>query len=214
MSAGYRPVSAILLLIAVALGGSSAAAQNLERARRAGDERGGATDEARLRTLSRLLMARSRNLADLKVDDQEILLHCGKLDAAGPDFESLDQLTPGQVQVLTEAASTKLRTEVDLEFSGTTVPAGNVAEGHPGLYSLWLKRVEGGWHLVFNSESDVWGTQRDPSRDVEEIALEYETTSEASEQMKPALIEAAGGGVLELRWGRHRFSAQFSVGNS
>ena len=208
--AGVCGAAVCLLLIAIAAPSSA----QVESVRRGGEERDEAAAEARRQAFSRLLLTQSRNLAFLKVADQEIVLHCGKVAADGADYENLEQLSAGEVQVLTTAAGTKLRTEVDLSFGGNIVPTGNLAEGYPGLYSVWLKRADEGWLLVFNREADVWGTQRDPAMDVEEVALHHETVEEVAEEMKTSLEEADGGGVLEIRWGRHRWTAAFQLAGS
>jgi hypothetical protein len=167
--------------------------------------------EQRLKSLSRLLWNQSRNLNSVEVDEAEILVHCGKVTRDSVDYLSLDALKDGDVLMLTLAASTKLRTEADLRFGNTAIPTGNVAEGFAGTYSLWIRRVSDGWHLIFNNEADVWGTQRDPSRDFEEISLTYEANDDPAEEMKILVTEADGLGVLSILWGDHRWSADFVV---
>lgn len=156
-------------------------------------------------------MMRSRNVDTLEVDGRElVLVHCGKVGASGSDYESLESLAPGEVQVLTGAAATKLRAEVDLAFGDTVIRTGNVAAGYAGTYSLWLQATEQGWSLVFNDEADVWGTQRDPAHDVATIALSHETLGEPADVFAIS-VSAEGGGALELRWGSHRWWAPFRI---
>jgi len=204
-----RATAATAVLILV---GTSTGAAQVQAARRAGrDEKSATEAEARLRSLSRLLMRQSRNLAVLDIEGGEVLVHCGKLPADGTDFGNLESLEPGQVQVITAAATTKLRSDADLHFRDATIPTANVAEGFAGLYGLWLKRAGDGWHLLFNNEADVWGTQRDPGADVAEIALDHENLPESAGEMTVALRKTESGGVLEIRWGHHHWSAPFRL---
>ncbi len=114
--------------------------------------------------------------------------------------------------MLTSAAASKLTTDRTLRFTDGTIEPGNVRAGFRGVYSVWLKRAaDDGWRLVFNRESDVWGTQRDPAMDVEEIAVAHASADEAAPELTPQLQVEDGRGTLELRWGTHLWTAEFSV---
>lgn len=167
--------------------------------------------EDRLKSFSRILWKQSRNLSAVEVGDAEILVHCGKVKSDSADYQSLEAMSDGDVLILTLAAGTKLRTEADLRFGETTIPTGNVAEGFAGTYSLWLRKVNDGWHLIFNNEADVWGTQRDPSRDFEEIQLVHESIEEPAEEMAVKITEVDGRGTLAILWGQHRWTTTFEV---
>ena len=78
------------------------------------------------------------------------------------DFAAIASVAEGQVIRLTEAAALRLRTMLPLQFGDVEIGTENLAQGFPGSYGLWLKRVDSGWRLVFNNEPDVWGTQYDP----------------------------------------------------
>lgn len=180
--------------------------------RRAGETRDAKAEERRQRALSRLLMSRSRNLAAVENDEMAIVLHTGKVAQEHADYAGLSSLAPGDIHRLTSAAATKLTTDRTLRFSDGTLEPGNVSEGFRGVYSVWLKRSgSDGWSLVFNGESDVWGTQRDPAMDVEEIALAHAEADEAASELTPQLEVQEGRGTLELQWGVHRWTATFSV---
>ena len=87
----------------------------------------------------------------------------------------------------------------------------NAGKNYPGVYSLWLKKVGGGWNLVFNSESDIWGTMRKPSKDVAEIPLVLTKLSEEESRFVVDLEEEGDGGVLRLAWGPNEWKTKFSV---
>ena len=183
-------------------------------ARRSGDD---ATAEARrIQNISRFLLRQSRNLSVAQIGGAEVMAHVAKLELGGDDYRALGALAPGAVLALPGAAACKLRSEAELRFGETVVPTGNVSPGFAGLYSVWLRApsAEGGeWRLVFNDEADVWGTQRDPARDRVEVALAHELAADEANELTVA-IEAREGdrdGVLELRWGPHRWRAPFTV---
>ena len=142
------------------------------QARRAGDERSPEADEKRQRALSRLLLARSRNMSSVEIDGHNLFVHSGKVETSHADYQALESVSVGDIVITTSAAAMKLRSEADLRFGDVTVRTGNVAENFPGTYSVFLKRTGDGWALVFNNEADIWGTQRDPAHDASEVGGE------------------------------------------
>jgi hypothetical protein len=183
-------------------------------ARRSG---GDATGESRrIQQLSRFLLRQSRNVATVEVGGAEVMAHVGKLTIDSDEYHALGVLAPGAVLTLADAAACKLRSESDLRFGEVVVPAGNVSAGYAGLYSFWLRAPAAGaaeWRLVFNDEADVWGTQRDPARDRVEVRLVHELAPDEAKELTVAIEarEEENGGVLELRWGPHRWRAPFTV---
>lgn len=133
-------------------------------------------------------------------------------DVEGPDFARLMSTSDGAVVELTESPVPRLVVDAPLRFGKLVVRAGNQTPGHPGAYGLWLKRVGSAWRLLFNSESDVWGTQRDPKFDVGEVNLAYTSGGDAKRPFGIALVPtAADRGRLVLAWGPHDWSAEFTT---
>ncbi len=140
----------------------------------------------------------------------EVKITYGGIRTMSDDFKRLGKIESGSVFQYSGSRATKLFTDTDLAFGDTIVRAGNAAEGYPGIYSLWLKKTDEGWSLVFNDEADIWGTMHDPDADVAEIAL---TVGEAEKKVKKFAIElseSVDGGVLEIAWGDSTWSAPFS----
>ena len=118
----------------------------------------------------------------------------------------------GRYRHVTEVPNlTEIQRKAYADFLMVEVPQGNVSTSYPGVYSLWLKRAENGWHLVFNHQGDVWGTMYDATTDLAEIALEHGTAQEPAEKLTLKLEESGEGGTLELAWGEHRWIANFSA---
>jgi Protein of unknown function (DUF2911) len=167
------------------------------------------------RQFSRFLVARTRNLSTLKLGSAEVAAHVGKLATVTDDYRALETLEPGTVLELPGAAASKFRTEVGLRFGEATLPTGNVSPGFAGLYSFWLRAPGEGsteWRLVFNDEADVWGTQRDPARDRLDVPLEHEVVADEAKELTVSLAgQGDDGGLLELRWGPHRWRASFTA---
>ena len=138
------------------------------------------------------------------------ILHGGlKLDS--PDHRRLLATGAGEVFSYASSRTMKLLTDVDLLFGETRVPAHNFAPDYPGSYGLWLKRVEDGWHLVFNGQADMWGTQYEPTTDVAEVPLEVAELETPQEELLVELTEEEGGGRLRIVWGNTAWSAPFQV---
>ncbi len=128
------------------------------------------------------------------------------------DYSAIASVSDGQVIRLTEAAVTRLRTEVSLQFGRVTIPTDNLAPGFPGSYGLWLKRVGTGWRLVFNHEADSWGTQHNAEFDAAEIDVAYSQDGLSTRPLGVALVPtSATSGRLVIHWGIHEWTADFVV---
>lgn len=176
-------------------------------------EAGGATPEdteeaERQRQRRRMRMVTA---AQATIGGSEISLVTGRQPTESPDYETVDTLKPGEVLLLTQSQAIKLKTAANLNVGDALLKTENVAENYPGVYGIWLKRVEDGWHFVFNEKPDVWGTMYDPERDVAEVAVKHTTLDEANDRMEFELKEAGGGGLMRITWGKHQWSLPFKV---
>ena len=88
--------------------------------------------------------------------DKKVSVIYGPLPVTGQDYENLETQENGTVVQFLESFAIKLLTDADLKFGDTVVAAHNTGESYPGVYSLWLKKVDEGWSLLFNEEADVW----------------------------------------------------------
>jgi len=130
------------------------------------------------------------------------------------DFKRLGSTPAGSVVLLTEAPVPRMRTEVPLRFGKTAIATGNQVVGFPGAYGLWLKRVSNGWRLVFNNEPDAWGSQHNAKFDAAEIDLAHSDGHDATRPFAVNLIpQSVDRGRLEILWGPHEWTANFSVAN-
>ncbi len=83
-----------------------------------------------------------------------------------------------------------------------------------GLYAVWLRKVEGGWRLVFNNEADSWGTQYDAAFDAAEVDAEYSRSDGSFRPLGVTLAPTgARSGRLIIHWGPHEWAADFVVSN-
>jgi hypothetical protein len=174
------------------------------------------------RSQTALTLANGTNLSvmfqrtfDLEKMPEEARRRVG-LPASGPAYERLTSTPAGSVVMLIDAAVPRLKIDVPLRLGNLTLKNGNQVPGFPGSYGLWLKRIQNGWHLVFNNEPDVWGTQHDPKFDAGEVDLSYSSSSGmASRPFAVSLIPtAADRGRLLITWGPHEWSTDFVVAGS
>jgi hypothetical protein len=136
----------------------------------------------------------------------------GDLSESREEYAALDRIRPGQTLTIESGAAMRLRTDADLHFGETKIPRGNVAADYPGVYSLWLKRVEAGWRLVFNNEADIWGTQHNPKADAAEVRLTEEIVDHHFDRMQVDMTEQEDGRIsLSLSWGSRVWGVAFSI---
>lgn len=134
-----------------------------------------------------------------------------KSDEFQQDYENLGKLKEGEVYTYVSSRATKMFTDVDLNFGGTVIKTENMAEGYPGVYSLWLKKTDKGWMLAFNEETDVWGTMYNPETTVAEVPLAMAKSDETVEKFAIELEEMAKGAKLLIKWGDSIWSTDFTV---
>jgi len=147
----------------------------------------------------------------IKIEGDEIKIAYATLKTDTEDYETLQNAKNGDVFSFKKGRASKLLTETDLKFGDVVIKQGNAHESYPGVYSLWLKKVAGGWHLVANSHADIWGTQHEAEADVAEIPLTIAKTDSEEKAFKIELVEEGMGGTLNIAWGENAWSAKFSV---
>ena len=108
--------------------------------------------------------------------------------------------------------ATTLHTDVDVTLGQLAVPRGD--------YSLYLLHGNGGWQLIVNSRTGVWGTDRDASKDLGRVMLSASTRTDNEDALTIYLVPdstdpstgyATLGGALRIRWGTLDLSTHFTV---
>jgi hypothetical protein len=146
--------------------------------------------------------AAEKGKAELKVAAGSITIDYSRPALKGRDM--LAQLKVGDFWRMGANNATILTTPVDLSFGSVKVPK--------GAYSLWLKRVDQEkFEMVFNSQTAIWGTQHDPSKDVYQAPIKKEALSTPVETLLIELKSAPSGGTFVLSWGKDQLSAEFQV---
>ena len=125
------------------------------------------------------------------------------------DHKRLEKIKTGEVFEVTSARATKLFTDADLQFGDVIIKTENAGKNYPGVYSLWLKKVEKGWNLVINEHADVWGTMYESEMDVAEVPLKHTKLDEGEYRFTIDLEEKGNGGLLKLAWGTDQWTAPF-----
>lgn len=99
--------------------------------------------------------------------------------------------------------ATSLKTEVDLMFGNTVVPAGS--------YTLWTLPTEQGWKLIINKQTGQWGTQYSEAQDLARVDMKVDKLSAAVEQFTITLTSTKNGGMLKLEWETTAASINFKA---
>ena len=97
-------------------------------------------------------------------------------------------------------AATQLRTDVDLNIGGTTVPA--------GIYSLWTRTTSRGYELIINKQAGQWGTEYHADRDLARLPLREGSVGTPVERFTIALDPP---GALTMTWGTKQLSVPISA---
>ena len=198
-----------LFLLAAAVGPASAqfaaTEEVIEKASKEGEGR--KLDASGLTNAFATLVNATRSIDRAEIGGGTVVVNAGRIPLLSTDWTSFLEHEQGLVEFQSFSAI-KLRTEADIMVGQLEVPAGNVAPGFAGLYSLWLSLDDGGqWSLIVNQEPDVWGTMHDPAKDLGETPVEHSVeeggTSSLTIEIEPP--EGDAPGTLKLTWGGHRW---------
>jgi hypothetical protein len=97
--------------------------------------------------------------------------------------------------------ATSLKTDVDLEIGGTTVPAGS--------YTLYTLPSASSWKLIINKQTGQWGTVYQQDQDLARVDMNVTSLSQPVEQFTIILDKKGGDAAqLNLQWEK----TQASVG--
>ncbi len=145
----------------------------------------------------------NRGTAEISLGATQVSINYGRPVLQGRDM--LSQLQDGQIWRLGMNDATTLETSSDLTFGNTVLQAGR--------YSIWAKKVSSeDWRLIFNSEPDVGGLDRNPAGDIAETPLEHSDLAESVEQFTIALnpVDDESAEVL-MNWATLQLRATFNV---
>ena len=148
----------------------------------------------------------------MNIGAKRVRIAFADLETGSSDWDLFQQVEDGQIYTFTLSRATKIYTDFDLSFGDIVIEKENVAKDYPGVYSLWLKKVGDGWKLVFNSQSDIWGTRHKAEFDVYEIPLTVsKLEGDVQEKFLVKLERNEEGGTLRMSWGETQWSAPFSI---
>jgi hypothetical protein len=90
-------------------------------------------------------------------------------------------------------AATSLKTDVDLNIGGTTVPKGN--------YTLYTLPGANGWQLIVNKQTGQWGTEYNQAQDLARIPMKVTQRSSGLELFTISFDKTGGNSAtLKLEW--------------
>lgn len=192
------------------------------------------TDKERAARIAAFRRSRGPSIAKHEIGEKVISVQSAQLKAEGVDYESVNNVKPGEYLVLTKSNAIKMKTDFDLSFGDVKVKYGNAAPNYPGVYSLWLLKKDAGWELAFNEKADVWGTQYNADHTIGKVDAAYSTVpftpppadgekasgddakKNASKdflkgKLRFKLSEENGGMILEIKFGKHLWTTPFTV---
>lgn len=169
------------------------------------------SDDPEVRQQRRRARRAAANMARVRFGEDRIRINFHPLPVSSEDHERLADVPSGEVFEFVGGRATKLFTDLDLMFGDTIVKTENISPNYPGVYSMWLKKTDDGWSLVFNEEADIWGTMHNPEADVAEVPLRLESAPEAANTFKVDLEQSGSGGSIQIIWGDEMWVTDFAV---
>ena len=149
------------------------------------------------------------------VDGKQVRILFADLSMNTGDWDLFQGMKAGDVQRFTLSRATKMYTDFDLDFGGSVVKKENYGDDYPGVYSLWLKKTNSGWSLIFNSQPDIWGTSYDSKYDAVEVPLKLgKVDGDSKEDFVMKLKATDNGADLTMAWGTQQWSTSFTLGES
>ncbi len=145
----------------------------------------------------------NRGTAEIALGATQVSINYGRPVLQGRDM--LSQLKDGQIWRLGMNDATTFETSSDLAIGDTVIQAGR--------YSIWAKKVSSeDWRLIFNSEPDVGGLDRNPAGDFAETPLEHSDLAESVEQFTIELNPVDDGSAeVLMKWATLQLRAAFNV---
>lgn len=98
---------------------------------------------------------------------------------------------------------TQLKTSKSIYFNGKELPAGH--------YSLFTLPSKQGWTLIINKQTNMWGTDHDPSFDIMRLPMQTTSLSTPVEMMIIEMNKVGEQGMLSVSWDSTKAFIPFTV---
>jgi len=107
--------------------------------------------------------------------------------------------------------ATSLHSDLDLTIGSLAVPRGD--------YTLYLVHSGNNWDLIVNSQTAIWGTDRNASKDVGRVRMTAKTLTDSEDALSIYLTptssdpsrQAEPSGVLRIKWGTVELTTPWKV---
>lgn len=145
----------------------------------------------------------SRGTAETSIHGKKIIIEYGRPELQGRDM--LEEASVGMIWRMGADDATSLVSEGNLVFGKIRVQKGS--------YSLFAKKTGNNqWGLIINSEAKIWGTRRNPEKDLLVIPLRSNVGSSNKEKFTILLNSTSqDSGTFSMAWGTKELSADFTV---
>jgi len=147
-----------------------------------------------------------RGTPSLTLNGKTVSVDYGRPSLKGRTTDDLlGRLKPGSLWRLGADTSTTFKTDIDLDFGGVTIPAGE--------YSIWMQLQEDkSWKLLFDKQHGQWGEPTpDASQCFASVPLNETKPSKPVEMVTITLSKTDGGGTVTIEWGTLEVSASFKA---
>ena len=147
--------------------------------------------------------ASNRGTTSAAFGEKSVSINYGRPQLQGRDV--LAMATDGMVWRMGMNEATEIKTDADLKFGETVIPAGQ--------YSLWMKKVGSDkWDLVFNKKTGIWGHEHPAADDLASVPM---TISPLAQSVEAFTVEVkaqdAASGSITAMWATTSLSTPFTV---
>ena len=142
-----------------------------------------------------------RGKAEVTINGKTVTIDYGRPELKGRDL--LSKATPGMVWRFGSNSATVIESSGDLDVAGTTLKAGK--------YSLWAKKTDSGWLLMFHPQTGIWGMPVKTDGFVAQLPLTQSAGSSSVEQFTIGLSNVGGQAQIKAEWGTAVLTGSFGV---
>ena len=145
--------------------------------------------------------AQGRGNTEVTINGKKVSISYGRPELKGRDM--LGKAPPGTIWRFGSNSATVIESTGDLDIAGTALKAGK--------YSLWAKKTDSGWLLMFHPQTGIWGMPVKTDGFVAQLPLTPSSAGSSVEQFTVTLSDNGGKAQVRAEWGTAVLTGSFGV---
>jgi hypothetical protein len=143
----------------------------------------------------------NRGTTEITINGKALSINYGRPMLKGRDM--LGRAATGTIWRLGSNRTTEITSAADLDIAGTALKAGS--------YSLWTKKTDDGWILLFHPQLGRNGMPVQTEGFVAQMPLTQTTAGNSVEQLTITLSNDGGKAQIKIEWGTAVLTGSFGV---